>query len=274
MLQLSMNPADSAAVLQGYEYKSQRGSSCTLIGLSFLLNERPYLIPGPNIMIPTFLRISQLKTVVSYWNPWFSWKLRISRVVGGANWSKTAVFGLKPQFSWKLQISRVVGGANWSKTAVFGQKPVFMKIGFQGLWGGANWSKTAVFSWKLVFGSKARFSSKTGMFLAKKLQIFSQKTWFLVKYCEFSRVCVTFEFKTRLVFQNFSFGPKTMVFVVLCTQFTPFKTIWPNFIIVYTNDSFKNHLTQYYHCVPYWLLSRSFNPVLSLCTLLTPFKTI
>ena len=60
----------------------------------------------------------------------------------------------------------------------------------------------------------------------------------------------------------------------LCTPLTPFKTIWPDFIILYTIDSFQDHLTAFYHCVPYWLLSRPFNPVLSLCTLLTPFKTI
>ena len=28
----------------------------------------------------------------------------------------------------------------------------------------------------------------------------------------------------------------------LCTQLTPFKTIWLNLIIVYPNDSFQDHL--------------------------------
>ena len=76
----------------------------------------------------------------------------------------------------------------------------------------------------------------------------------------------------------------------LCTLLTPFKTIWPNFIIVYPIDSFQDHLTQFYHCVPNWLLSRPFDQfyhcvpnwllsrpfdlILSLCTQLTPFKTI
>ena len=31
--------------------------------------------------------------------------------------------------------------------------------------------------------------------------------------------------------------------VSFCTQLTPFKTIWPNFIIMYTIDSFQDHLT-------------------------------
>ena len=40
------------------------------------------------------------------------------------------------------------------------------------------------------------------------------------------------------------------------TQLTPFKTIWPNFILVYPIDSFQDHLTQFYHCVPNWLLCK------------------
>ena len=76
----------------------------------------------------------------------------------------------------------------------------------------------------------------------------------------------------------------------LCTQLTPFKTIWPDFCIVYPIDSFQDHLTWFYHCVPNWLLSRPFDLILhcvpnwllsrpfdlilSLCTQLTPFKTI
>ena len=92
----------------------------------------------------------------------------------------------------------------------------------------------------------------------------------------------------------------------LCTQMTPFKTFWSNFIIVYPIDSFQDHLTQFYHCVPnllfktiwphlcivypidffqdhmiwflccppIWLLSRPFALILSSCTQLTPFKTI
>ena len=48
------------------------------------------------------------------------------------------------------------------------------------------------------------------------------------------------------------------------TQFTPFKTIWPDFYIVYTIDSFQDHLTWFYHCVPTWLLSRPYNLILSI----------
>ena len=60
----------------------------------------------------------------------------------------------------------------------------------------------------------------------------------------------------------------------LWTQLTTFKTIWPDFIIVYPIDSFPDHMTRFLHCVPNWLLSRPFAPILSLCTQLTPFKTI
>ena len=76
----------------------------------------------------------------------------------------------------------------------------------------------------------------------------------------------------------------------LCTQLSPFKTIWPDFCIVYPVGSFQDHMTWIFHCVPHWffsrpynrifycvskwLLSRPFDLILSLCTLLTPFKTI
>ena len=36
----------------------------------------------------------------------------------------------------------------------------------------------------------------------------------------------------------------------------------------------KGTLTQFYHCVPYWLLSRPFDLIFVLSTQLTPFKTI
>ena len=55
---------------------------------------------------------------------------------------------------------------------------------------------------------------------------------------------------------------------------TPFKTIWPDFIIVYRIDSFEDHFTKFYQCVPNWLLSRPFDLIFALCTQLTPFKTI
>ena len=108
----------------------------------------------------------------------------------------------------------------------------------------------------------------------------------------------------------------------LCTQLHPFKTIWPDFCIVYSIDSFQDHLTWFcivypvdyfqdhmtwfLHCVPNWppfktiwpnfhctqltpfkttwldfiivypnlLLSRPYDMIFVLCTQLTPFKTI
>ena len=63
-------------------------------------------------------------------------------------------------------------------------------------------------------------------------------------------------------------------FISLCTQLTPFKTIWPNFTIVYTIDCFQDHMTWFLHCVHNWLLSRPFDLILWLCTQLRPFKTI
>ena len=43
---------------------------------------------------------------------------------------------------------------------------------------------------------------------------------------------------------------------------------------MYPIDSFQDNLTWFLHCVPNWLLSRQFDLNLSLCTQLTPFKTI
>ena len=45
----------------------------------------------------------------------------------------------------------------------------------------------------------------------------------------------------------------------MSTQLTPFKTIWPNFIIVYPIDAFQDHFIQLYYCVPAWLLSRPYD---------------
>ena len=71
--------------------------------------------------------------------------------------------------------------------------------------------------------------------------------------------------------QNIHWNP--WIFV-LCTQLTPFKTIWTNFIIVSPIDSFQDHMTWFLYCVPNWLLSRPFELILSLCIQLTPLKTI
>ena len=76
----------------------------------------------------------------------------------------------------------------------------------------------------------------------------------------------------------------------MSTHLTPFKTIWPDFcvvypvdfsqdhlsyfIILYPIDYFEYHITSFLYCVPNWLLSRPFGPILSLHTQLTPFKTI
>ena len=37
---------------------------------------------------------------------------------------------------------------------------------------------------------------------------------------------------------------------IIVTLLTPFKTICPDFIIVCIIDSFQDHFTQFYHCVP------------------------
>ena len=100
-----------------------------------------------------------------------------------------------------------------------------------------------------------------------------------------------------IVFPNWFLSRPFYLILSLGTQLTPFKTIWPEFCIVYPINSFQDHLTQIYQCVslftlfktiwphciisvPYWLLSRPFdlkrpfNLILSLGTQLTAFKTI
>ena len=46
------------------------------------------------------------------------------------------------------------------------------------------------------------------------------------------------------------------------------------FITVYPIDSFQDHMTWFLYCVPNWHLSRPVDLISSLCTWLTPFKTI
>ena len=63
----------------------------------------------------------------------------------------------------------------------------------------------------------------------------------------------------------------------LCTLLTPFKTIWPNFVIMYPIDSFQDHMNWFLHYVPNllnWLLSRPFDQIFAFWGKLTPFKTI
>ena len=55
---------------------------------------------------------------------------------------------------------------------------------------------------------------------------------------------------------------------------TPFKTIWPNFVIVYPIDSFQDHLTYFYIVCTIESFQDHMTWFLSLCTQLTPFKTI
>ena len=70
--------------------------------------------------------------------------------------------------------------------------------------------------------------------------------------------------------------PFDLIFA-FCTKLTPFKTIWPDFYTVYPIypiDSFQDHFTWFLHSVPNWLLSRPHDLIISLCTLIIPFKTI
>ena len=80
------------------------------------------------------------------------------------------------------------------------------------------------------------------------------------------------------------------IIVSLFNQLTPCKTIWPNFVIVYPIDSFQDPLTHFYYkyriesfqdhimwflyCLTNWLLSRPFDLFLSLFNQLTPCMTI
>ena len=66
------------------------------------------------------------------------------------------------------------------------------------------------------------------------------------------------------------------------TKLTPFKTIQPDFCIVYPIDSFQdiwpnfiNVLCAYfYQCVTNWLFSIPYDLIFALFTQMTPFKTI
>ena len=138
-----------------------------------------------------------------------------------------------------------------------------------------------------------RFLSEMKDHLPKKVTpIFALCTFFKIIWPNFIIVCPNDSFQDHLIqfyhcIPNWLLSRPYDLIFGLCTQLTPFNTIWPNFIIVYPIDSFQDHLTSFYHsvpidsfqdhltsfyhCVPNWLLSRPFDPTLSLCTLLTPF---
>ena len=131
-----------------------------------------------------------------------------------------------------------------------------------------GFSKSVVFMKSAVFDEYCGFSWK---FLGR----------FKVRNCKnhifnltFKRITSNTEIHRFLCEMKSHFPKKVTPIFVLCTQLTPFKTIWHNFIIVYPIDSFQDHLTQFYHCVHNWLLSRPCDLILVLCTQFTPFKMI
>ena len=67
--------------------------------------------------------------------------------------------------------------------------------------------------------------------------------------------------------------PFDLIFV-LCTQLTPFKTIWPNFIIVYPINSIEDHMMWFCIVSPNDSFQDHMTWFFILCTQLTPFKTI
>ena len=109
-------------------------------------------------------------------------------------------------------------------------------------------------------------------------------TWFL--YCVLNG---SFDLNYHCV-PNWLLSKPFHVILSLCTQLIPFKTIWPNCIIVYPVDYFEDYMAWFlhcvpngllsrpfdlnYHCAPSWLLPRQFHLILSLYTQITPFKTI
>ena len=126
-------------------------------------------------------------------------------------------------------------------------------------------------------GLSLRFSWKAALFSEKRCTFHSvalsmKSTWKAILCTQLT------PFKTIwhhfiTVYPNDSFQDHLTSFITVYPM-TPFKTIWPYFFIVYPIDSFQDHLIWFYHCVPYWLPSRPFDLILSLCTLLIPFKTI
>ena len=92
---------------------------------------------------------------------------------------------------------------------------------------------------------------------------------------------VPFSFKTLLgIVRRLLVGMGNLIFT-LCTQLTPFKTIWPNFINEYPSDFFQDHMTWFLHCVPAFInvypidsFQHHMTWFLHCVHKLTPFKTI
>ena len=150
-------------------------------------------------------------------------------------------------FCWKLQI--LMKTVDFVENCVFCLKPVLMKTMFL--------MKTMVFGENCGFWADLRSETAKSTFPFQPSRG-QHQTLKSVDFCQT---------KDHL--------PKNaMPIFVLHTQLTPFKTIWLHFCIVYSVDSFQDHLTQFYHCVPNWLLWRPFDLIFVLWTQLTPFKTI
>ena len=67
---------------------------------------------------------------------------------------------------------------------------------------------------------------------------------FLMHFHTFSKnVCILCKLDGKCVHFHENAQNQVFWFFTLCTQITPFKTIWPNFIIVYPIESFQDHLT-------------------------------
>ena len=90
------------------------------------------------------------------------------------------------------------------------------------------WSKTTIFA---DFNQKLRF------------------LWILTKDHGFCRFCVPIDsFQDHMIWflycvPNWLLSKPFDLILSLCTQLTPFKTIWPHFCIVYPSYSFQDHFT-------------------------------
>ena len=122
----------------------------------------------------------------------------------------------------------------------------------------ADFDENHRFWWKLQFSGRFKFRNCKNH----------------ISNSTFNRITLNTEIHRFLSEMKDHLPKKVTPIFVLCTQLTPFKTIWSNFIIVYPIESFQDHLTWFLYCVPKLVLSRSFDLILSLCTQLTPFKTI
>ena len=215
-------------------------------------------------------------------------KLRILMKICGF-WRKSVVFDENRGFQQKPQI--LMKTVDFDENCGFWQKlQILMKTAdFDE--NHRFWSKNCTFWWKPQFSGRFKLRNCKNHISNSTFNRTTSNTEIHGFLSEMKgQLGTQYKYRGYLLRQDYLPKKVTPIFV-LCTQLTPFKTIWSNFIIVYPIESFQDHMTWLFVlCTqistfktiwpnfiivdPNWLHSRPYDLIFVLCTEWTPFKII